>query len=359
MPLDNDAQVNAAQPDHVPANSSSVASVVTTDQADWSVTIADTPDPVIAGDPIIYQIAVTNRGDAVASDVSLLDNLPPGLTFRSATPTQGSCTNVGHQLSCNLGTLVKNQAAPVLVEADVSPGARGTLTNTATASATRPAPDSSNNSATATTAVQTNVDVGIAQIVAPEPAIAGASFTYQLIVSNTGRSDATNVIVTNTLPAQARSVNFITPSQGTCSVVAGVVSCNLGALHPATSATVVIQVTVDSSALSLLINIATVVSAEADVSAANNTTVRLSGMSTRTDLAVSTVDIPDPVVANELLAYQVTVRNLGPSDATSVVLTDTLPAGLTVLQLSCTFHVIWRGKATLLTTCYAKHTIQP
>ena len=39
-------------------------------------------------------------------------------------------------------------------------------------------------------------------------------------------------------------------------------------------------------------------------------------------------DTPDPVVVGDQLTYLLFIANLGPDDATGVVITDTLPAGV-------------------------------
>ena len=46
------------------------------------------------------------------------------------------------------------------------------------------------------------------------------------------------------------------------------------------------------------------------------------------DLSLTKADSPDPVLAGELLTYILTAQNAGPSSATGVELTDTLPAGV-------------------------------
>jgi uncharacterized repeat protein (TIGR01451 family) len=50
------------------------------------------------------------------------------------------------------------------------------------------------------------------------------------------------------------------------------------------------------------------------------------------DLAVTKTDAPDPVLAGKNLTYTVTVTNRGSGAATGVVLTDTLPAGVTFVS---------------------------
>ena len=52
------------------------------------------------------------------------------------------------------------------------------------------------------------------------------------------------------------------------------------------------------------------------------------------DLMVGSMGAPDPVGAGQTLTYTVTVANLGPSTAFSVVVTDLLPQGLTLLGTS-------------------------
>lgn len=50
------------------------------------------------------------------------------------------------------------------------------------------------------------------------------------------------------------------------------------------------------------------------------------------DLAIRKTDRPDPVATGTVLAYTLVVTNAGPSDAPNVIVTDTLPAGLTFVS---------------------------
>jgi uncharacterized repeat protein (TIGR01451 family) len=52
------------------------------------------------------------------------------------------------------------------------------------------------------------------------------------------------------------------------------------------------------------------------------------------DLEISKVDSPDPVTVGDNLTYTITVINLGPDAATNVVVTDTLPSGVTFVSAS-------------------------
>jgi uncharacterized repeat protein (TIGR01451 family) len=52
------------------------------------------------------------------------------------------------------------------------------------------------------------------------------------------------------------------------------------------------------------------------------------------DLAITKTDSVDPAVAGEALTYRLSVSNTGPSSATGVAITDTLPGGLTYTSAS-------------------------
>jgi uncharacterized repeat protein (TIGR01451 family) len=54
--------------------------------------------------------------------------------------------------------------------------------------------------------------------------------------------------------------------------------------------------------------------------------IAVAGPSTSADIAVTKGATPDPVIAGNNITYSLTVTNLGPDDATDVVLTDNIPA---------------------------------
>jgi uncharacterized repeat protein (TIGR01451 family) len=52
------------------------------------------------------------------------------------------------------------------------------------------------------------------------------------------------------------------------------------------------------------------------------------------DLTITKTGSPDPVVVDQNITYTITVNNAGPSDAQDVVVTDTLPSGVTFVSTS-------------------------
>jgi uncharacterized repeat protein (TIGR01451 family) len=155
---------------------------------DLSVTKTDSPDPVSAGNTLTYSLSVQNGGGD-ATGVTLTDTLPAGVTFVSATPSQGSCTQAAGTVICNLGTLAN--AASATVEIKVTPQSGGMITNSASATSNEPDSNITNNSASATTTV-TSTSTGqleVRKVLAPM--LDPGRFNLQ-IDSATVKADASN-----------------------------------------------------------------------------------------------------------------------------------------------------------------------
>src|SRR5439155_20522278 len=101
--------------------------------ADLSATVTDSPDPVLIGNSVIYSAIIINNGPGNASGVTVMDTLPMGSSFVSAAGSQGSCSQAGGAVTCNLGNLAAGATARLTVTV-TAPNA-GKLTNVVTVSA--------------------------------------------------------------------------------------------------------------------------------------------------------------------------------------------------------------------------------
>ena len=321
--ITNQATLSSATFDPDLSDNTASADTTVIPAADLSLTKTDSPDPVLAGQPVTYTLTASNAGPSSATGVQVTDNLPAGTTFGSATPSQGSCSQASGTVTCALGTVASGANATVTITA--SRDTTGSMTNQASVTSGVADPNSADNSASATTTVNPAADISITKTGEPDPVLAGTQLTYALETVNTGPQSASSVQVTDTLPSGV-IFDSAMPSQGTCSQSSGTVTCSLGTLANGQSATVEIKVRPQSPGS--VGNQASVTSSVADPDSGNNTASVTTGVSAAADLSLTKTDTPDPVSAGQLLTYSLTAANAGPSTATGVQVTDNLPAGV-------------------------------
>jgi uncharacterized repeat protein (TIGR01451 family) len=132
---------------------SDIQSAMSGPSSDLKITKTATPTPVISGGALAYTLRVTNAGAATATNVTVTDVLPPGVTLSSATPSQGSCSGAP-TVTCNLGTLGVNASSSIAINVDVnSTSTTGTIANVASVAGSEFDSDTVNNTATATVTV--------------------------------------------------------------------------------------------------------------------------------------------------------------------------------------------------------------
>ena len=125
--------------------------VVSPTSVDLSLTKTASPNPGQVGVSLTYRVIAANNGPAAASNVTITDTLPAGVTFVSATTTQGNCNGSG-PVNCSIGSLAVGGGAIITIV--VTPSASGQIINWATVSANESDFDSTNNTASATTPIQ-------------------------------------------------------------------------------------------------------------------------------------------------------------------------------------------------------------
>jgi uncharacterized repeat protein (TIGR01451 family) len=115
---------------------------------DLALSMTASHEPAAPGTQFTYSIVVTNLGPATATGVTVTDDLPAGVTFVSATPSQGNCTGTT-TVTCDLGTIAQGGGAQIALLVTKNVG--GSVDNTATVDGNENDPNLANNSNSTTT----------------------------------------------------------------------------------------------------------------------------------------------------------------------------------------------------------------
>ena len=352
----NTAAISATTVDPLTANGTSSATTTAQAQADVAIAKSASATAVNPGGTIIYTLTVTNGGPSNSAGTTVTDALPAGFTATSVSTSTGTCSGAGTAtINCSLGTIgaagqcatAAPTSATITITAQAAPAiAPGIYTNTATVATVNclADPNSANNTATVPTTVPAGpigADVAITKI-APSTVIAGTNLTYTLTATNSGPDVATNVVVSDPLPAQTRFVSQAAPAGWSCATPAigatGSVVCSKASMAVAETAvfTTVVRTCPEIACATPLSNTATATTATADPVATNNSATATVTVQAQSDLAISKGASVANVAPGETLMYALNVVNAGPSDSASTSVIDVLPAGFTVVSANTT-----------------------
>lgn len=313
-----------------------VADSVTTPitrSADLAVTKAAVADTAVAGGGATFTVSVTNTGPSDASAVVLTDLLPAPLVFDAAA-SDGSCAVVTTDVVCDLGTVDAGSSRSITISASLPPDAPpGTVVNTATASSDVPDPDDTDDSASAPVEVTYEADLSVTKTSAADSVLLGDTMTYTLAVTNSGPSDAADVVLTESIPA---GTSAVTPLPAGCAGTVEI-TCDLGDVPAGDTRTVRVEIDVpDTTPLGPLDNIATVTSTTADPDPDDNASIATVEAVAHADITLTKTLLTENPIAGEPLQFLLTVTNNGPTVAPNAGLSDPVPTGTTFGSLEPT-----------------------
>ena len=333
LPQKNTATATSTTTDPNP-NQNTGESTVTPKQADLAIIkVVDDPTPKV-GDTITFEIGVANFGPDTATGVVVNDLLPAGITFVSASATQGSY-NAGTGV-WTVGTVTTSDFPILTILATVNRPTSGlppAVTNTATVTGTEYDPDPSNNTDSVTETPQ-YADLAVDKVVSDVRPNVGDTITYTVTLSNKGKDTAAGVTILDQLPAGLQFVSAI-PSQGTYDSGTGI--WTVGTVDTLFARTLSIRATVlppTSGNPQPSTNTASVRTSDQYDPDPSNNTDSVTETPQYADLAVrKIVDNPNPNVGGQV-TFTITVTNNGADAATGVTLQDLLPNGLTFVSAS-------------------------
>jgi uncharacterized repeat protein (TIGR01451 family) len=253
---------------------------------------------------IAYQLTVTNTSGTELTGVKATDKLPAGLEHASGKNT----------LTWDLGNLRPAESRPIDYKVVVKK--EGRLCNRAEVTTAGGVREEASHCVAVGQARLTLAKTG------PKVRYLNIPVTYLLTVSNPGSLPATNVVVTDPVPAQ---MAFVRASDGG-QLVDNQVRWDIGTLDSGQRRTV--QVVFQARAAAEIRNEATA-AADDGLSAKVAVVTRFKGASA---LLVDLVDTQDPVEVGSETSYLITIKNQGMIPATNIQVTTVIPKEMALVR---------------------------
>ncbi|MBU0457897.1 DUF11 domain-containing protein, partial [Patescibacteria group bacterium] len=350
--IDNEATVSASTTDPNSSNNTSSTVSTTVDcpppEADLEITIIG-PATVMRGGSINYVLTASNNGPNTAQSVVVTDSIPSGLTFNSGASSVG-CSQQGGNIVCDNFDLNNGSSRMFIVEFTVSPTytCGGTINNETVITSSTIDPVSSNNtSSTVATTVNCPPEADLSvRKTGPANIMQGGTISYTLEAINHGPDTATNIVVADVIPS---GLTFNSgSSSNNCIQQGGSILCNNFDLNNGSSRSFTVAFDVSSSYTcgGTIYNEATVSTSITDPDSSNNTS---STVSTTVDCPTPEADLfvtkvgPSTVLQGTSISYTITSTNNGPDSAQGVIVTDTIPSGLTFNSGASSFDCSQQG----------------
>ena len=278
------------------------------------------------GDIISYTLTVTNNGPNNATNVSLVDNLPNGVTYVSDDSL--GAYNRGSGI-WTLGDILNGGSASLIIQASVDVGSAGTIVTNSTTAASGDQTDSTNagDVLDASIIVNNSTDLVLTKTVSNSLPDEGDEIVYTITVTNNGGVTATNLVITDALPLGLTYIQGF-PTEGIWTAP----QWNIGSLGVGVTETLLLRVLVDSGTAGQVLT--NTISNSQDQLDTNATLDDVSESITVSslDLGVTkTVDNNSPIELSTI-TYTITVTNNGPNNASNATLVDNLPNGVTYVS---------------------------
>jgi len=170
--------------------------------------------------------------------------------------------------------------------------------------------------------------------------VPGQGVTYTIVASNVGPSTITGATVTDPMPAALTGVSWTCAGSagGSCGSTSG--SGDVGTtvnLPVGGMATFTVSATVAAAATGSLANTATVMppAGATDPTPGNNAATDTDTLTPTADLSITKTDGQASAVPGQGVTYTIVASNAGPSAVTGAMVTDTMPAALTLVSWTC------------------------
>lgn len=327
----------------VTAGTNKQSSITTTVNQSTDVRIVKSgPQQVTAGETVNYTLRVFNAGPMDVESLVITDQVPAAVTnvtWKAVVTGTGEVIGAQEIDSAGSNIVIPGKLAAgsgnyitVYISGTVSGSATsGTISNTANVAVNNVNDyNPANNTSTLTTTVGRSTGLQIRKS-GPVQAQAGNTITYQVVVTNSGPSDASGVNITDVVPAAVENVrweavvtgaaNITGPYSGTGSNVATTANIPGG---PGNSVAITITGTLNDDFAGTVLNVATASSSESPAVNDQVTTT----VTKQSDVQAHKSG-PATITAGDKITYLITVTNNGPAFARGLAIVDSIDTRIT------------------------------
>ncbi|NMH27126.1 choice-of-anchor L domain-containing protein, partial [Flavobacterium silvaticum] len=332
-PLTSEVIVTSTSIDPFPA----CPACIDTDQkafgADVEVINTDGQAQYAPGSTVTYTTTVQNNGPLTAANIQFNLALPAAITAYTWSGTNGSGAS-NSPVNNIIPSLLPGESVVYTTTFVVPAGFTGNLTTTA--SATSPTFDPVPG---CTQCVDTDIQGSGAdltttltdgQTLYTDP----GTNTYTLTITNNGPAAATDVHVVNLIPAGIPATNYDWYSNISTSGTDSGIDEIIPTIGVGQTVTYTITLTVPAGLTADIVNQVSVTSTSTDPTPACDACTDTDTYTFGADLVITNSDGNVTYVPGSNNVYTVTVTNLGPNDATGVVVSNLIPAGITAFSWS-------------------------
>jgi len=300
------------------------------------------PNPGIRGGEITFTLNYSNNATlSAAPGAEISIPLPVSTTYVPASAlvngdgaSGASCSHSGSPgtLTCTLGVLPGNGTGSVVMKLTTSVTTGASISNVASiaVAAADSDTDAGNDAQSCSASINDGADLSVSISGSPDPAPGGGQVTWTVTGTNAGPDAAVNPRFVTTLPGTLSYVSS-SGSGWSCAAASQVVTCNRssslssGSPYPALSIVTQLAAGVDSGTVTVNGTISSPTTG--DPNSINNTDSASVNVTAGADLQVTLAPLGS-VEPGATVNYPLTVRNNGPSDAsTGATVTFQLPAG--------------------------------
>ena len=283
---------------------------------------------------VAYTITVTNNGPDVAEDVVMAFTLPVGVTVAAWTGTNASAGALP-DLDDAIGDMAPGASVTYTLTLNIPAGHVGDFVVDAAATSTTNDPDPSCLQCRDTDYATASADIVVVNTNNQVIYTPGANSTYTITVTNNGPTDAVNVAVDNAIPAGITAFSWTGSNASSGTNVP--LDDTIPVLHVGETVTYTIILGVPAGYTGPLTSQAAVTTPTPDPVPGCTTCIDTDYDAVSADLVTTkTLNTGTTFTPGTDAVYTITVTNNGPSAAANVTVSDIIPAGIVVSDVTWT-----------------------